>query len=245
MVQVKNDLTGQTFGQWTVICQVEDFVGKDGRHYAQWLCECSCEKKTRKNVVGKYLTSGDSTSCGCSRRHMYNKNGKPTNTYDLSKEYGIGFTSKGDKFWFDLEDYEIIKNYCWHYNSEGYLIATDGNTGKTISLHRLVMRVSDKHLDVDHKAHPPRNEHKVDNRKENLRIVEHCQNTQNRSLSSNNTSGTTGVYKHKKRDKWVARIRVRGRSIELGEFVLKEDAIKARKLAEIKYFQEYRYDKNN
>lgn len=32
-----------------------------------------------------------------------------TNTYDLTGEYGIGYTSSGDEFWFDLEDYDKIK----------------------------------------------------------------------------------------------------------------------------------------
>lgn len=56
------DLTGQKFGFWTVI--------KDtGKRYINgcsiWLCECSCNKKTRKEVDSKDLISGESTSCGC------------------------------------------------------------------------------------------------------------------------------------------------------------------------------------
>lgn len=37
------------------------------------------------------------------------------NTYDLSGEYGIGYTTKGEEFWFDLEDYDKIKSiYSGH-----------------------------------------------------------------------------------------------------------------------------------
>ena len=37
---------------------------------------------------------------------------KKYNTYDLSGEYGIGYTSKGEEFYFDLDDYDKIKDYC-------------------------------------------------------------------------------------------------------------------------------------
>ena len=48
-----------------------------------------------------------------------------------------------------------------------------------------------------------------------------------------NESGTRGVYRCGKR--WEARIGVNKEDIRLGVFNLKEDAIKARKDAEIKY----------
>lgn len=31
------------------------------------------------------------------------------NTYDLSGDFGIGYTDKGEKFYFDISDYEKIK----------------------------------------------------------------------------------------------------------------------------------------
>ena len=35
------------------------------------------------------------------------------NIYDLSGEFGIGYcTNTGSPFYFDLEDYNKIKNYC-------------------------------------------------------------------------------------------------------------------------------------
>ena len=33
-----------------------------------------------------------------------------SNVYDLSGEYGIGYTAKGEKFLFDKDDFEKIKN---------------------------------------------------------------------------------------------------------------------------------------
>ena len=54
-------------------------------------------------------------------------------------------------------------------------------------------------------------------------------------LRSNNTSGVTGVSQSK--GKWIAHIGLRGKIICLGTYEKKEDAIKARREAEEKYFQ--------
>ena len=170
---------------------------------------------------------------------------KRSNTYDLSGEYGVGYTLKGEEFWFDLEDYNLIKDYCWHYTQKGYLEATNSETRKVIKLHRLVMGVTDKNVQVDHKMHPTIYEHKIDNRKSNLEIVNQSENSMNRSLARNNTSGVVGVAWNKLEQKWKAYIKINQRIIHLGTFGNKEDAIIARKNAEIKYFGEHRYDANN
>jgi hypothetical protein len=54
--------------------------------------------------------------------------------------------------------------------------------------------------------------------------------------SSANTSGTTGVYWHKDRRKWVARISLSGKTINLGIYPDKQVAIRKRLEAEKKYF---------
>lgn len=52
------DLTGQTFGRWTVVAHA-------GRHNMQvrWLCVCNCGNQ--KEVMGSELRRGNSQSCGC------------------------------------------------------------------------------------------------------------------------------------------------------------------------------------
>lgn len=52
-----------------------------------------------------------------------------------------------------------------------------------------------------------------------------------------NTSGYKGVCWNKNLQKWQAEIKLRGKKIYLGVFCKKEDAIKARKEAEEKYFK--------
>ena len=132
-----------------------------------------------------------------------NSENKKYNKYDLkSFEYGVGYTLKGEPFWFDLEDYDLIKDYCWHYTQKGYLEATNAETRKAIKLHRLVMGVTNPKVQVDHKKHPTIYEHKIDNRKSNLEIVNQSQNSMNRSLAKNNTSGIVGVSWSKLEQKW-------------------------------------------
>jgi len=57
---IDRDLTGQTFGRWTVLSKAESRKGQ-----AYWNCKCSCPKQTEKAVCGMNLINGKSTSCRC------------------------------------------------------------------------------------------------------------------------------------------------------------------------------------
>ena len=81
-----------------------------------------------------------------------------------------------------------------------------------------------------------------DNRKKKLRIVTNQQNGMNKKLPINNTSGYIGVTKNK--NKWIAQIKINGKNTRLGSYLTKNEAIQARKEAEIKYFGEYRNKDN-
>lgn len=134
----------------------------------------------------------------------------------------------------DLDDLDKIKDLKWHLN-HGY-----ARNNKIGSLHRLVMDCPDDMV-IDHINHNP-----LDNRKSNLRICTQQQNLMNLSKKSNNTSGTTGVSWSKVKNKWMSIIVINGKTIFLGYFNNKEDAIESRKQAEIDYFGEYRnnYDED-
>ena len=57
------DLTGQTFGDWTVLHREGGYSGTNNRHgQATWLCQCSCG--TLAVVGGTSLRSGRSKTCG-------------------------------------------------------------------------------------------------------------------------------------------------------------------------------------
>ncbi len=73
-----------------------------------------------------------------------------------------------------------------------------------------------------------------DNRLENLRVVSPAENNKNIKLSKANTSGYMGVRQiHNKR--WLARIKIDCATVHLGYYATPEEAVTARRLAEIKY----------
>lgn len=55
------DLTGQTFGKWTVLS-----FACMRRTHSLWRCQCTCGTISN-NVSGVDMTSGRSKSCGCAR----------------------------------------------------------------------------------------------------------------------------------------------------------------------------------
>ena len=238
-VEVK---TGDVYGRLTVIKEVEPYVEpKSGRKARRVLAQCDCGSEPIEVRLSS-LRSGLTTSCGCVRKEKLreatierNKNNSKTNKYDLSGEYGIGYDCNGKEFYFDLEDFDLIKDYCWYIDNKGYVVAHDiKDSSKRLRMHRLVMNAKEG-MDVDHI-----NNVKSDNRKSNLREATRSQNLMNRRVLKNNTSGVTGVTWVKQINKWRAMIGVNRNVIHLGDYTTKEDAIKARKDAEQQYFGEYR-----
>ena len=61
-------------------------------------------------------------------------------------------------------------------------------------------------------------------------------------LRKDNKSGVTGVIWDKNACMWRAYINYNNKRIDLGLYVMFENAVKARKEAEDKYFGEYSYD---
>lgn len=130
----------------------------------------------------------------------------------------------------DLEDVELVRNYKWYMNRQGY-VASDSNKERN-HLHRFVMNAKKREY-IDHI-----NRNILDNRKINLRFVTNRINTANTKISKNNTSGVVGVYFSKPRKKWIAQIFYMYKPIYLGGFGTIEEATKVRKDAELKYFGE-------
>lgn len=238
MVKVKNDLTGQQFGRLTVIKQAEDYMAPSGKHFARWLCQCSCSERNMTIAKSLDLKLGKVQSCGCLRKELLvtfnTQTKKKYNQYDYSHEYGVGYCSNtGNEFYFDWDDFDIIKEYCWneHVKSNGYHIleAPSKETNKNVSMAQLLGR----------KGHDHKNRNPLDNRKENLRPATQQENTFNKSKQKNNRSGFIGVGYVKKKNMWRARITYNNKPIFLGLFVDKTDAIIARLNAEKEYFGEF------
>ena len=102
----------------------------------------------------------------------------------------------------------------------------DNKTYKN-DIHRLVAIAFIDNLDkkkcVDHIDNNIQNNNLI-----NLRWATKSQNSQNRSMSTRNTSGVKGVSWNKNTNKWRADICINGKKIRLGSFLNKDDAINIR-----------------
>lgn len=159
MVQVKRDLTGEKFGRLTVIEQSEDWIiPTTQKHIPMWHCKCECGNEL--NVRGNDLKNGTTSSCGCYKRDIHIK----PNKYDLSGEYGIGYNASDNReFYFDLEDYDKIKDRAWHIDDGLRKVTSrEGHKGKQISLARFLYGAKEGEQIIY------KNGNYYDNRKENL-----------------------------------------------------------------------------
>ncbi len=121
----------------------------------------------------------------------------------------------------DDEDYDWLMQWKWYAakgTSAWYASRVDCRNGGRIliKMHRLIM-TTPKGMDTDHI-----NSNGLDNRKDNLRIC-------SRSEHHYNRKPRTGQYKGiaVSRDKWQARITIKGKRLSLGYYDNKEDAARA------------------
>lgn len=225
----------------TVIERADDYVSPTGKHSAQWLCRCSCDQHNTVIVRGLRLRQGITKSCGCIHKEQIAARSydmRKLNTYELNLVdqygvYGIGYCNNtNDKFYFDMDDYDKIKQYTWYAMTSGHYctVYTDNVKNKSrVAMHQLI---AGKYYD-----HADRNP--LNNRKYNLRYATQSENARNHNKRKDNTSGFTGVAWSKGKQVWHARITVDNKDIHLGYFKDMQDAIRTRLEAEAKYFGEF------
>ena len=177
------------------------------------------------------LRNGNKKSCGCyhiKQRHQKRKN----DVFIEMNGYIVGVDENNKSFYIDGDDLDKIIPYYWSVEYNDYVTANLNN--EKISLHRFIMGAQPGET-IDHINRNPR-----DNRKINLRFCTDHQNTFNKKLSINNTSGKTGVCKEKdNRGKWSAYIFINGKNKRLGVYENFEDAVNVRIEAEKELFGEF------
>lgn len=116
-------------------------------------------------------------------------------------------------------------------NNRGYLrICIDGKVYLAHRLAWLYMTGEWPKGQIDHIKHV-----RHDNRWVNLREATHQENQKNQTRRKDNTSGVCGVVWHKPSGKWQSQISVNDKSMYLGIFIDKFEAICARMSANNKY----------
>lgn len=229
------DLTGMKFGRLTALKRVNDEYSPSGKKKIMWKCLCDCGNVFIAQSTDLTKANGGTKSCGCLKLEKIKESFCKTNKYDMENEYGLGYDSIGNKFYFDLDDYHTIKDIYWSKNRNGYFRGF--LNGKEVILHRIIMGIEDENLYIDHINHD-----RADNRKNNLRIVTPQQNSMNKISSKENR--VLGVTLDKKTNKWKVLIGYKNRKIYLGYYENFDDAVRVRREAEMKYFGEYACSSN-
>ena len=228
---------GDKLGNWTVVCNAPDRIDSSGKHHKRVLVKCDCGTIIEKDV---YKLKHGAKMCKRCYLQIAHNNSIPfkhiENRYKLLDDYGIGYTTNtNNEFFFDIEDYNIVKEICWYEDTNGYIYGYDTESKKRISLHRYVKNLNKESDSIlDHINRNPK-----DCRKANLRLCSKKENAMNRSLYKNNKSGKNGVSFDKNAKKWIAYINLNRKRHYLGSFKNIDDAICVRRKAEEEYFGEY------
>lgn len=212
----KMDLEGGKFGRLTVL-NFDSIKNKN----SYWLCACECGNQ--KVVAGGSLKNGISKSCGCLQRENTSKaNFKHGHTSKNSPEYRswrsmITRCEDPNNNRFEKYGGRGIK-VCerWRHSFENFLEDMGKRPGLSHSLDR---------IDVNGNYEPS-----------NCRWADYSQQNINKRKQKNNKTGVRGVYRSKKDRKFKAQISYKCKQIHLGTFDTLEDAAKARREAEIKYW---------
>lgn len=195
-----------------------------------------CGKEFNKTPSRFNRTKNHYCSYYCHNEHRKNNPTlKKGNLYIIEKDYSIMIieSKKYGKIevYIDTEDIAKCNKYTWYarYSSKlkNFYIGAPVYGSKNIILHRF-LKDCPIEFEIDHI-----NRNTLDNRKCNLRVCTRFINMQNLST---NKSGYVGVWFDKSRKSYQVRINVNNKQINLGRFKDINDAIKARKEAELKYY---------
>lgn len=151
---------------------------------------------------------------------------KRYNEYVFMDGYVIGYAhNTHEEFFIDTDDYDKVKELCWHKSYYGYLESRDRNLNKIIKMHKIILPIKEGEngLEIDHI-----NRNKLDNRKENLRIVTRSINNLNQGPRRDNATGVKGVAYNGSR--YVVNFKYNKIKFPVKSFKTIEEAIEFREL---------------
>ena len=130
----------------------------------------------------------------------------------------------------DDEDFDSLNKFKWYLvKPHNIYYAVALISGKMRKMHRVILKVSDSSVSVDHK-----DRNGLNNQKSNIRLATNTQNMANRKSMELSTSQYLGVYYAFRNRKWKAQIRDKGKLLFLGYFIHEINAAKAYNEAALK-----------
>lgn len=213
------EMKGKVYGNLTV---VEETAERSFSGAIMWSCLCTCGKTVIVN--GSSLRNLQTVSCGCYGVSIFlqrvTKHGRyKTPAY---KSWGTMLQRCLNPLNPNYED----------YGGRGITVCDRWNPKVGGSFEFFIEDMGERPTD--------RTLDRIDTMqgysKENCRWATRSTQGYNQRKRSTNTSGITGVYWCSTREKWKAEIKVYPNRLCLGSFLTKEEAVSARKDAELLYY---------
>lgn len=208
------DLTGMRFGRLIVIERIQSHSP-----HAVWRCKCDCGQE--RNVIGQNLRRHVQKSCGC---------------LDLERKTIHGAARRGTTTG-EYTSWKAMIQRCTNPNRTGYELY--GGRGIKVC-DRWLHSFENFLVDMGERPSPrhsiEREDVNGDYISDNCHWATMSEQMANQRLRKDNTSGHKGVSWDKLNGKWFAYInRDKKTRLRLGLFDNIEDAVEARKQAEIRY----------
>ena len=246
----ERDISGKVYGGLTVL----SYCDTKSSH-SRWLCKCNCgneevfsisQLKRRKNLMCSQCVEKYKDIRNVISEENLDSNGIPINivqsTQRKQNKYEIqnDETIINDKIIVDSKFMDYLKSFDRYIGIDSRGYAYFSYCGQNVYLHRLLTKtslffdMSGKDKDMEIIDHINRN--RCDNRIKNLRMIKKSENPINCSVYSNNKSGHKGISLLERLQKWQVNIQHKKINYYVGVFENIDDAILARKRAEIDLF---------
>ena len=204
------DLTGCKFGRWTV--KELDAKRRDSQG-PYWICECECGNIS--SVLGTGLKSGHSQSCGCLQREsirwFIDRKDLTGQQFGKLTVLNFAYVKGRQKYW----------NCICECGNQKVVKGSSLTTGETVSCG---CKNSENRKEVYKKMEP----YLYDGT--NIALIS------SKKIRSNNTSGVRGVSFDNTNKKWIAAIRLRGKTYSKA-YKNFDDAVKCRQEMEELLFE--------